>query len=71
MEPKSPTGKLDLTDIKNLGMNSLKVGAAAALTHFGQNLTGIDLGEYSLIIVGVLTIVIDAIQKTLKDNKKD
>lgn len=71
MESKSPKGQLDLTDLKNLGKNSLKVGAAAALTFFAQNLSGVDMGEYSILIAGILTIVIDAIQKTLKDNTKE
>jgi hypothetical protein len=70
MDSKSPKGQLDLTDLKNLGATSVRIGVAAALTYFTQNLSGVDLGEYSVIIVGVLTIVIDAVQKTLKDNTK-
>lgn len=71
MESKSKLGKLDTTDLKNLGKTSLLVGAAAALTYFAQHLTGIDLGENSTILVSLLTVVVDGLVKLLKDNTKE
>ena len=61
--------KLDLTDVWALAKTSLFVGAAAALTFFGENLANLDLGSTGVLFVPVVAVGIDAIVKWLKNNK--
>lgn len=69
-QPMSPKGKFDVTDAANLGKNALLVGAAAALTYVGQNLSGIDFGNMSALVIPVVTVVIDFFVKWAKNNTK-
>lgn len=66
----SKSGVLDNEDFKALIATSLKVGAAAALTYFGQNVSGIDFGANSAVVVSILVIAVDMLTKFLKDNTK-
>lgn len=61
--------KLDLTDVWALAKTSLFVGAAAALTFFGQNLSGLDLGNAGVLFVPIVAVGIDTLVKWLKNNK--
>ena len=67
---ESPRGKLNVADLKNLGLLSVKAGAAYALTHFVTNLSGIDLGDNSDMIVVIATVVVDALVKLLNGPKE-
>ena len=68
---KSEAGQLNTTDLKKIVITSLKVGVAAALTYFGSHITEIDLGESSVLVVTVITIVIDTVTRFLQGEKKD
>ena len=71
MNSKSKFGQLDLTDGINLLKNSALVAAGAGLTYLSGNLTQIDLGLYGPILVAIVTPLIDAAIKLVKDNQKD
>ena len=71
MNSKSKFGQLDLTDGINLLKNAALVAAGAGLTYLSGNLTQIDLGLYGPILVAIVTPLIDAAIKLVKDNQKD
>jgi uncharacterized membrane protein AbrB (regulator of aidB expression) len=62
---------LNTTDLIAVGKNALLVGLAAVLTYVGENLTKIDLGSMSALIVPVLVVVINTVVKWARDNTKD
>ena len=71
-EVKSGSGPcaLNSTDLISVGKNALLVGLAAVLTYVGENLTKIDLGSMSALVVPVVVVVINTIVKWAKDNSK-
>ena len=71
MNSNSKVGQLDFTDLVNLGKNAALVGAGAALTYISGNVAHVDLGLYGPILVAVVTPIIDAAIKLLKNNQKD
>ncbi len=62
---------LNTTDLIVVGKNALLVGLAAVLTYVGENLTKIDLGSMSALIVPVVVVVINTVVKWARDNTKD
>lgn len=61
---------LNSTDLISVGKNALLVGLAAVLTYVGENLTKVDLGNMSALVVPVVVVVINTIVKWAKDNSK-
>jgi hypothetical protein len=57
-------------DALSLAKNAVLVGLAAVLTYVGQNLSNIDLGAGTALVVPVVTILIDSAVKWVKDNTK-
>jgi hypothetical protein len=57
-------------DFLSLAKNALMVGLAAVLTYVGQNLSHIDLGAGTALVVPVVTIMIDSAVKWVRDNTK-
>jgi hypothetical protein len=57
-------------DFLSLAKNALLVGLAAVLTYVGQNLSHIDLGAGTALVVPVVTIMIDSAVKWVRDNTK-
>jgi len=57
-------------DFLALVKNALLVGLAAVLTYVGQNLSHIDLGAGTALVVPVVTIMIDSAVKWVRDNTK-
>lgn len=57
-------------DFVSLAKNALLVGLAAVLTYVGQNLSHIDLGAGTALVVPVVTIMIDSMVKWVRDNTK-
>lgn len=68
---KSKSGQLDINDFINLAKNAALVGAGAALTYISGNITNLDLGLYGPLLVAVVTPVIDAAIKLIKNNTKE
>ena len=62
---------LNTTDMISVGKNALLVGLAAILTYLGENLTKIDLGSMTALLVPVVAVLINTAVKWAKDNTKD
>lgn len=61
---------LNSVDLVSVGKNALLVGLAAVLTYVGENISKIDLGNMSALVVPVVVVVINTIIKWAKDNSK-
>lgn len=61
---------LNTTDLISVGKNALLVGLAALLTYVGENLTKLDLGSMTALVVPVTVVVINTVVKWAKDNSK-
>ena len=59
---------LNTTDLISVGKNALLVGLAAVLTYVGENITKIDLGAASALVVPVVVVLINTLTKWVKDN---
>jgi hypothetical protein len=66
----SPAFSLNTTDLISVGKNAALVGLAALLTYLGENLTKLDLGSMTALIVPVTVVVINTVVKWAKDNSK-
>ena len=62
--------ELNKNDFLSLAKNALLVGLAAILTYVGQNLSHIDLGAGTALVVPVVTIMIDSAVKWVRNNTK-
>lgn len=71
MNSGSKAFALNAYDLISVGKNALLVGLAAILTYVGENLTKIDLGNMSALIVPVVAVVINTVVKWAKDNSQD
>jgi hypothetical protein len=61
---------LNTTDLISVGKNALLVGLAAVLTYVGENISHLDLGSMSALLVPVVVVVINTVVKWAKDNTK-
>ena len=61
---------LDTNDLISVGKNALLVGAAAILTYVGENITKIDLGAMSALIVPVVVVLVNTLVNWIKDHTK-
>lgn len=61
---------MDMNDVLSIGKNAMLVGLAAVLTYVGENLTKIDLGSMSALLVPVVVVVLNSMIKWAKDNTK-
>ena len=66
----SKSFSMDMNDVISVGKNALLVGLAAVLTYVGENLTKIDLGSMSALVVPVVVVVLNSAIKWAKDNTK-
>jgi hypothetical protein len=64
----SKSFSLNTTDLISVGKNAALVGLAALLTYVGENLTKLDLGSMTALIVPVTVVVINTVVKWAKDN---
>lgn len=71
MDKGSKAFALNAYDLVSVGKNALLVGLAAVLTYLGENITKIDLGSMSALIVPVVVVAINTAVKWVKDNTKD
>ena len=62
---------LNTTDMVRLFKNASLVGAAAALTYVGQNMSSLNLGASAALVVPIVAFVIEAAVKWAKDNTKE
>lgn len=61
---------LDINDVVHVGKNALLVGLAAVLTYVGENITKIDLGAYSALVVPMVVVLVNTVVSWVKDNTK-
>lgn len=61
---------MDMNDVVSVGKNALLVGLAAVLTYVGENITKVDLGNMSALVVPVLVVLLNSLVKWAKDNTK-
>lgn len=61
---------MDVNDLVNVGKNALLVGAAAILTYVGENITKIDLGAASALVVPVVVVLVNTLVNYIKDHTK-
>lgn len=66
----SPSFALNTTDLIAVGKNALLVGLAAVLTYVGENITKVDLGNMSALVVPVVVVAINTVVKWVRDNTK-
>lgn len=62
---------INTSDLVSVGKNALLVGLAAVLTYVGNNLSHLDLGSMTALVVPVVAVVINAVVKWAKDNTKE
>ena len=62
--------KLDVSDLVQLLKSSAVVGLAAGLTYAGQNISGLNIGSATPLVVPIVSFAIDAALKWVKDNTK-
>ncbi len=61
---------LDVNDLVNVGKNALLVGLAAVLTYVGENITSVDLGSASALVVPVVVVLVNTMVNWVKDHTK-
>lgn len=61
---------VDINDLVNVGKNALLVGVAAILTYVGENITKIDLGAASALVVPVVVVLVNTAVNWIRDNTK-
>lgn len=59
---------LDTNDLINVGKNAVLVGVAALLTYVGENITKIDLGGMSALVVPVVVVLVNTMVNWIKDH---
>lgn len=67
----SDVGKVDATDVKKTLRDFLIVLAGAVLTWLSTNLPNMNFGEYTTLIVPVLTVVVSFLYRLLKNNSEN
>jgi len=68
VEDTSQPGTLDKVDMFKLLRNAVIYAIGAFLTYLSENLTGVDLGTWTPIVVIIISGMLDAVRKLLKDN---
>lgn len=66
----SNTKSLDTTDWAKLFKHVVVVSASAGLTYLASNMHMINLGEYTVVVVPVLSFLINAGLKYIKSNEE-
>lgn len=66
----STKGKLDLTDVAKLLRDGVMVAVAAFLAYISGNAAGINVGEYTPIVVPLFALAMNAAYRWFKDNTK-
>lgn len=61
---------MDVNDLVSVGKNALLVGLAAVLTYVGENISQVDLGNASALIVPVVVVAVNTLVSWIKDNTK-
>lgn len=65
----SDKGKIDLTDFAKLLRNGVIYGLGTMAVYILTQLSGMDFGYYTPIVIGVCAGLIDALRKALKESQ--
>ena len=65
----SDSGKLDKNDAFSIGRQAVFVGLGAAVAFLSSHLVGLNLGEYTMVIVPITTVGLNALQKWIASNE--
>ena len=66
---KSPSFSIDTVGLKKVGKGALIAGGAVALTYALENMSSLDFGNYTALIVGIASILINFLRKWLMSYK--
>lgn len=69
VEGGSPKGRLNAEDVGRLLRNGLIYGLGTAAVYILTQVSGMDFGVYTPLIIGLCAGLIDALRKALRDNK--
>ena len=64
---RSKEYQLIVKDIKKIGIGALIAGGGAALTYLIEASPGVDLGQYTYIIMPVVMILLNTLRKYLTE----
>lgn len=67
----SKSFSLDMVDVWSLLKNALLVAVAAFLTALMNGLGNLDLGQYTALIIPMVTVVLDTVIKWAKNNSDE
>lgn len=65
---QSPAGQLNSIDLKKIGIGALVAVVGALLTYISQEITQIDFGEYTPVVVAMWSIFANVVRKLLQGN---
>jgi len=60
--------KLDLTDVKKIGINALIAAAGAGIAVLVDNVGQLNLGPYTALVAPVIIMGLNTLQKWMKSN---
>jgi hypothetical protein len=61
---------MDLNDLVGVGKNALLVGFAAVLTYIGENISSIDLGSASVLVLPIVVVMVNTVVNWIEDHTK-
>lgn len=64
----SKSFSLNLTDVMSLFKNALLVAVAAFLTALANGVGNLDLGQYTALIIPMVTVALDTLLKWIRNN---
>lgn len=64
----SKSFSMDQSDLLSVAKNALLVGVAAVLTYIGENISSVDLGSATALVVPVVVVAINTLVKWVRDN---
>lgn len=58
---------LALEDLKRIGIGALVAAGGAILTYVSENVSGLDYGDMTPVVVAVLSVLVNVLRKFLAD----
>ena len=65
----SPSLSIDLVGLKKIWKGALIAGGAVVLTYLAENIGSLDFGSYTVLIVGIVSVLINFGRKFLIEYK--
>lgn len=61
---------VNMVDVKKIAINALMTGATAVVLYLSGNLTSVDLGIYTPVVLPLISGTLDFVYRYLKSNVK-